>query len=214
MRTLSLSVVCCLLGFGCAQSDSTLAQVSAPERLSALTSSTYELECTPILGGIMHTRATDLVEMDTDGSFVLSASATIYLDERCSTPGAVMTGRGTFVRFGQVGEQDGWDVFAADLRFESMELTVKSEDFLALAQTARLCGLAGWELGVAQDVTGLSCTGRTNPAKGGTLHTLIGIAADGSALREGHLSAEADGLTPARRPRVLQPRDYRLVAAE
>jgi len=114
---------------------------------------------------------------------------TIYGDLTCAAPAYTFTFQGPYAI-----EAGG----AIDFTSASIQLTAVDDRIAASFAAARLCGIADWETGVAQEVAGLDCGGTQIPAANSVTYDLVKEVEGGIVF--GAATEDKDGSTLEKRP--------------
>ncbi len=113
----------------------------------------------------------------------------IYGDLTCAQPAYSFSFQGPFSI-----DADG----AADFTSASIQLTALDARIAASFAAAKLCGIASWEAGVAQEVAGLDCGGTQIPAANSVTYDRVKEVEGGIVF--GAVTEDKDGSTLEKRP--------------
>jgi hypothetical protein len=131
-----------------------------------------------------------------------------FFDSACEEASVVTRSYGAYVLGAEIGS--GREI---DFTFAKVMLVPKNEEVAEAYRARRLCGRADWVAGEETEITGLRCDFLGNgaafpvPALGDRRYGLVKTQRE--ALWFGRLSPERDGMSPGRRPLILDPLPYR-----
>ena len=135
-----------------------------------------------------------------------------FADAACARPSLVSRSYGRYVLGERLPVPAG--ATAIDFTFRRVTLEPLTAEVARGFRERALCGLSAWEKGVETEITGLACdlldagVDFPVPASG---DLRFGVVKIGAEVFFGRLTPERPGLSPATRPRELDPLPYRPV---
>jgi hypothetical protein len=129
-----------------------------------------------------------------------SLVAQTFVEPSCASPVFTTEERGSYSTGDAVQGPEG--ARALDVVLRASFLTLQAQEYVDYYNEHAYCGFRDWQLGVAKDITGLTCGANQYPAAGSRFYDFYAFNTVDGELRmaTGYYDEDHDGSSPEARP--------------